>query len=189
MPGTSSVTLPMTAKSHFIGVWDTVASMGALWGRKYYRDNRLNPKVSSAYQALSIDERRLQFQPSIWDEDNIPEGQTIEQVWFAGRHVDVGGQDVLSRGLSDIPLLWMLEKAEGACLCLLPGWRDELQPDPCGPQKGSWSTSLWSFCLRKVRPIPVNAKIHDSVVQRLADSRCNYQPANLPRAFRGVQNS
>ena len=83
-----------TPKIHLIGVWDTVASMGFLL-RKYYRNRKLNPEVTHAYQALSVDERRLQFQPSIWDDSGIlPKDQTIEQVWFPGRHVDVGGQEV-----------------------------------------------------------------------------------------------
>ena len=163
----------------FIGVWDTVASMGFLWRRRYYRNNILNPGVSFAFQALSIDERRWQFQPSIWNEDGIPEGQTIEQVWFAGRHADVGGQDVPGRGVSDIPLQWMLEKAGSANLLLLDDWQKDLNPDPCAQFKKSWVTSLWGIVFRKARDLPADARIHESVFERLENTGCGYNPGNL----------
>ena len=166
-------------KVHLIGVWDTVASMGFLW-RKYYRNRRLNPEVTHAYQALSVDERRLQFQPSIWDvSGGLPEEQSIEQVWFSGRHVDVGGQEVPGRGISDITLLWMMEKAIAAKLVPLPDWRAGLTPDPRGPLKRSWTTSLWGRVLGKQRVILADASVHQSVLDRIGDPSCDYRPANL----------
>ena len=68
-------------KPHFIGVWDTVASIGWV-RRKQFSNNRLNPDVAHACQALGLDERRHHFRVSVWDETDLPEGQTIEQVWF-----------------------------------------------------------------------------------------------------------
>ena len=85
-------------KPHFIGVWDTVASVGWV-GRKQFSNNELNHDVRYGYQAISIDERRYHFRVSEWDESNISEGQTIEQVWFPGCHGDIGGQGV---DMSDI---------------------------------------------------------------------------------------
>ena len=74
---------------HFIGVWDTVGSMGWFWGRKFF-DATLHEDVRYAYQAVSIDEQRRKFPPSLWHE---PVGQErIEQVWFAGVHSDVGAK-------------------------------------------------------------------------------------------------
>ena len=103
--------------------------------RRRFSDNRLNPDVANACQALAIDEKRWHFQPSVWEEDNLPSGQTIEQVWFPGCHADVGGQDLEFRGISNIPLMWMLEKAEASGLCLKRSWRDGLSQDYRGPIK------------------------------------------------------
>ena len=46
----------------------------------------------------------------LWGESEVVEGQTIEWVWFAGVHSDIGGW-YEERGLSNIALHWVLEKA------------------------------------------------------------------------------
>jgi uncharacterized protein (DUF2235 family) len=112
---------------HFIGVWDTVGALGIpadlpgwewvskhvdgweqLWG---FHDTRLSSHVHFAYQALAIDEQREPFQPTLWYQDDAPAGQTLEQVWFAGVHTEVGGGS-RDASLSDIALLWMIQKAQ-----------------------------------------------------------------------------
>jgi hypothetical protein len=45
--------------------------------------------------------------------------QTLEQVWFTGAHCDVGG-GYRNPGLSEIPLLWMAEKARNCGLAFKP---------------------------------------------------------------------
>ena len=168
-------------KPHFVGVWDTVAMVGLLPPfRRRFSNNRLNPDVAHACQALSIDEKRWHFQPSVWEENNLPGDQTIEQVWFAGCHADVGGQDLESRGISDFPLVWMLEKARAEGLSLKDNWRDGLKPDHRGPIKWSWK---WFWLLTLHRPeqrtIPKSANIHPSARKRQADPSCGYNPTNL----------
>ena len=65
-------------KPHFIGLWDTVASIG--WGRrKQISNNRLNHDVTYRYQALALDESSYHFRVSQWDETDVPVGQTIER--------------------------------------------------------------------------------------------------------------
>ena len=107
---------------HFIGVWDTVGSLGiplrglrGLTRRRYrFHDTELSGSVAHAYHALAIDERRAPFEPMLWSSE--PKGkQVLEQVWFAGVHSDVGG-GYQERGNSDVSLGWMLEKAEAAGL-------------------------------------------------------------------------
>ena len=69
---------------YFIGVWDTVGSMGWFWGRKCF-DATLHEDVRHAYQAVSINEQRRKFPPSLWHE---PGGQErIEQVWCCRNQV------------------------------------------------------------------------------------------------------
>jgi hypothetical protein len=67
---------------------------------------------------------RDEFVPALWT-GQAPPGVTIEQVWFAGAHSDVGG-GYLARRLADIPLVWMARKAEQEGLSL--DW--SCLPDP-----------------------------------------------------------
>ena len=46
---------------------------------------------------------------TLWDPVEEP-SQRLEQVWFAGAHANVGG-GYADNQLSDIPLLWMLDRA------------------------------------------------------------------------------
>lgn len=115
------------AQIFFMGVWDTVGSLGIpygplrSWNEKTYEfhDTDLSEVVAHAYHALAIDERRRPFQPTLWTR---PKGrgawkgakkQVLEQVWFAGCHSNVGG-GYKDCGLSDISFLWMAAKAASA---------------------------------------------------------------------------
>ena len=83
-------------KPHFIGVWDTVESVGIIPGfRRKFADTRLNGDVRVGRHAIALDERRSQYRPNLWTEP-AGEGQSIVQVWFPGAHADVGG--VVSAG-------------------------------------------------------------------------------------------
>jgi uncharacterized protein (DUF2235 family) len=114
---------------HFIGVWDTVGSLGipidgsgfgrlvnGLWG---FHDTELSSRVRYAYQALAIDEQRGPFRPTAWTLGSEPADQTLEQVWFSGVHCDVGG-GYRDPALSEIALLWMADRASDAGLALDP---------------------------------------------------------------------
>ena len=61
------------------------------------------------YQALAIHELRAPFRPVFWTEKHS--GQTVEQVWFAGAHANVGG-GYTQVGLSSYALDWMAFKAQ-----------------------------------------------------------------------------
>ncbi|HEU5047126.1 MAG TPA: DUF2235 domain-containing protein [Rickettsiales bacterium] len=101
-----------------IGVWDTVGSLGIPgdifegFDTKIYGflDTTLHPNVDAAYQALSVDERRKEFPPTLWNGPTRP-GQKLRQTWFAGVHCDVGG-GYADCGLSEIPLAWMMHRAK-----------------------------------------------------------------------------
>jgi uncharacterized protein (DUF2235 family) len=120
----------------FIGVWDTVGALGiptlrfrlpGISKRWTFHDTTLSSYVDNAYHAVSIDERRKAFVPTLWVKDvkdgkvvEPPAGQTVAQVWFAGVHSDVGG-GYPDPELSEIPLLWMAERARECGLVLKPG--------------------------------------------------------------------
>jgi hypothetical protein len=112
----------------FVGVWDTVGALGIpidglripfierYWG---FHDTQLSRYVRSAYQALAIDEQRGPFTPTLWRQHEAAEEQTLEQVWFAGVHCDVGG-GYDDPALAEIPLLWMVERATDCGLTFEP---------------------------------------------------------------------
>ncbi|WP_340106058.1 DUF2235 domain-containing protein [Rhodohalobacter sp. 8-1] len=107
---------------HFIGVWDTVGSLGIplsglrnLTKRKHqFHDTELSGSVKNACHALAIDELRSPFKPTLW-QYKPKEGQSMEQMWFSGVHSNVGG-GYPDRSLADISLDWMIHKAEDAGL-------------------------------------------------------------------------
>src|SRR4051794_29481159 len=114
----------------FIGVWDTVGALGIpfdgvrlvnLLNRRWqFHDASLSAIVDSAFQALAIDEKRGPFRPSLWTQESASRtGPRVEQVWFPGVHCDVGG-GYPDHGVSDIPLLWMVDRAQRCGLAFDP---------------------------------------------------------------------
>ena len=95
---------------HFVGVWDTVSSVGWVWDPLRLPYTAQNPTMLNGRHAVSIDERRCYFRNNMWGAA-LP-GQNIKQVWFAGVHADVGGSYCTAySGLSQITLEWMLCEA------------------------------------------------------------------------------
>lgn len=101
-----------------LGVFDTVGALGvpgAVRRKHQFHDVNLSPIVGTARQALALDERRLKFEPCLWeaaDEVRLADesAHRVEQVWFSGVHSDVGG-GYERCGLSDTTLLWMVTEA------------------------------------------------------------------------------
>lgn len=168
-----------------VGVWDTVGSLGIpslvgqvdpiLYG---FLDTGLSPSVKSAYQAISIDERRRAFPPTLWDSNALP-GQTLEQVWFAGCHSGVGG-GCPNAGLSDITLKWMIDKclAHGLEIDPLVGKTYEeldIAAHALDDLQESWNV-LWG--IPQNRNVPPNAFVASSVASRL-QHLASYSPSNL----------
>ena len=174
-------------KPYFIGVWDTVASLGQIYGKRFF-DAKLHGQIAFGYHAVSIDERRKKFPVNLWDETKKRPTQTIEQVWFAGVHSDVGGW-YPERGLSDSALKWMLLKADAAGIRLRDGWdsKERINPDPTDKDSQHESREGFYRLWRKVqRTIPEDALIHHSVFERI-NAGIGYNPSNLPKAYSIVQ--
>jgi uncharacterized protein (DUF2235 family) len=100
----------------FLGIWDTVKSVGYIWPRSLPHTRR-NPIVKTVRHALAIGESRSFFVPTTWgglDADTLPplEGQDVQEVWFAGSHSDVGGgYDERESDSARISLRWMVDEA------------------------------------------------------------------------------
>jgi uncharacterized protein (DUF2235 family) len=185
-----------------VGVWDTVGSLGipALFGGvdpiKYgFLDTNLHPSIQNAYQALALDEHRREFPPTLWSLPKTPvPGQTVEQVWFAGVHSDVGGgYPSTVPALSDITLYWMMSKAEKLGLSFDPATLEkyrklaadaaEAKAAALGMLHHSWNL-FWGIPRR--REVPDGAEISNSVAMRAA-ADASYRPKDL--AFDGNQLS
>jgi uncharacterized protein (DUF2235 family) len=116
----------------FLGVWDTVKSVGYLWPRNLPH-TRHNPIVETVRHALALGERRSFYAPTTWGgldgdtrpaiympahlEDEAPaiRRQDVQEVWFPGDHSDVGGSH-RETALADVSLHWMVNEAYEAGL-------------------------------------------------------------------------
>lgn len=159
-----------------IGVWDTVKALGlrlpGLWllarDRHAFHNHHLGQAVRHGYQALALDETRVAFEPVLWDSLPGWEG-TLEQVWFRGAHGDIGGQlggFAAARPLANLPLVWMLERAEALGLTLPKGWRDRFPTDARAPMVGSTRSFGKAFLWRRLRRVgqDPSERLHPSVI-------------------------
>ncbi|KAI5116599.1 hypothetical protein M0805_006777 [Coniferiporia weirii] len=121
-------------KIDFVGVWDTVASIGLFPTTLPFTNS--NTSIKTFRHALSLDERRVKFKPYMHYEDrgDTNEGSSksfmdgncrhlqqyrinhvtdVLEVWFAGCHCDVGGGSVPNDTpdrLARISLQWMIRE-------------------------------------------------------------------------------
>jgi len=120
-----------------IGVWDTVGALGlpvpSLQAinpfKSKFHNTQMASNVKHGFHALSIDDERKTFHPTLWNERLKNTDQTIEQVWFRGVHTDVGG-GYRQRGLSDVTLRWMLDRVLPLGLKLYENHGIVLEPNP-----------------------------------------------------------
>ncbi len=187
------------ARITFVGVWDTVGALGIPVGipwlpvsvlhtvnkRWGFHDVTCSGSVDNAYHAIAIDERRPQFAPTLWEQQPEARHQTMEQVWFAGVHTNVGG-GYEDSGLSDVAFLWIKEKAERCGLAFDQGYIERtIRPNPHGELRDS-KTGLYKPFRDAVRPIGqgrnTNEAVHRSAVERMAHiQNPAYAPTNLAR--------
>jgi uncharacterized protein (DUF2235 family) len=183
------------ARIHFVGVWDTVDSVGGPFHisdlintfvhRFKFPDQKLSDKVDWAVQALSIDDARAAFEPQLWEENSH-----LEQVWFSGVHSNVGG-GYPKQGMSLVTLDWMMQKASERNLRILAEDRQRYR------EHGSVDDKLYDsraglgvFYRWKPRNIlklcqeqkaGLRPKVHLSVFERIAHGTDGYAPGTLPQ--------
>lgn len=170
-----------------IGVWDTVKSLGinapVLWrlsvARHAFHSHMLGRHVKHGFHALARDETRVVYRPVLWGSDPSHPAK-LEQVWFRGAHGDVGGQlggRHYARPLSNIPLVWMLERAEEVGLPLPDAWHKRFEQDAAAPSIGTWAGWGAMFVTRRKRVVGNDAseRLHDSIAGPRAN-RDLFQP-------------
>ena len=200
---------PARVEIEFLGIWDTVGSLGGpstilgpialIWNRKHqFHDTILSRTVKAARHALALDERRVFYRPALWDNleqtragEGLNKGdrsaaRPYQQVWFVGTHSIVGGS-ARTRALTALSLAWMAEGARGAGLVLrdTPPLLDH-PPDPLAESEEVLGAPLvyrLAGALLEWRKGPGHAiDLHVSAAERVA-ARPDYRPLSL-RALR-----
>ncbi|KAG8215129.1 hypothetical protein J3R82DRAFT_8591 [Butyriboletus roseoflavus] len=109
---------------HFVGVWDTVSSVGLSRSRMLPWTTTSCGHICYFRHALALDERRVNFLPEYvyGGRSSHKDDGRIKEVWFGGSHSDVGGGNRYNERLQsgDIPLLWMRSQAITAGLEMMP---------------------------------------------------------------------
>lgn len=103
----------VVCRPYFVGVWDTVNSVGWIENPLRLPYSANNPSIDIGRHAISIDERRAFFRENLWHKKANGGPKDVLQVWFPGSHGDVGGgypED--DSGLSKVALEWMLREAQ-----------------------------------------------------------------------------
>jgi uncharacterized protein (DUF2235 family) len=168
------------APIEMVGVFDTVKSLGIKWpllwllfkDKTGFHNHQLGRSIRHGFHALALNETRNAFAPVLWECPPGWEGN-VEQVWFRGAHGDVGGQigdEVTARPLANIPLVWMLERAEAVGVALPEGWRARFPCDANAPMVGTMRSWGKYFLIRRKRRVLRDAseQLHPTVPQRRA---------------------
>lgn len=153
VPGYATGRAPLLTVA-YLGLWDTVGALGVpsryklldFLNRKHrFHDDRLTSMVRSARHAVAIDETRLDFAATLWndvdamntrsgvdpDDDDAP----FQEKWFPGVHGSLGGGGEIV-GLSHQTLDWIWDGARNAGLVLDTSSTSrihDLRPDTSAP--------------------------------------------------------
>jgi uncharacterized protein (DUF2235 family) len=175
----------------FVGVWDTVIRYGPVLApvrkalelaqRMHFGlfDQKIPYRVRHFCHALALDERRGAFWP--WRAINCGEvgaQQQVEELWFAGRHSDVGGGNA-DTGLSEIALQWMIERAQdfGLVFHKAPFVSENCDLAVVNPSQ----IGIWRLLRSRRRLVEDSDRLHASVIRRMRAGL--YQPAaRLPKS-------
>ena len=160
----------------FVGVWDTVGALGIpvpFWGtlgeREFlFHDTEPSKIVRHARHAVSIDEIREDFEPTLW---SAKPGLDLEQVWFAGAHSDIGGGHK-ETGLSHIASQWMLKEAQACGLIFESHLVDSIRPRPRARQHDE---RKGIYLARKKYIREITGPVHASVKKRWDANTQNYR--------------
>jgi uncharacterized protein (DUF2235 family) len=186
-----------------IGVWDTVGALGIPGPLGFltkkgngFHDVALSSRVKFAFHAIAVDEKRVFFRPTLWEQSPQATGQIMEQAWFPGVHADIGG-GYNQKALADNTLAWMISRARLAGLEFDQAYLDEIcTPDPRGPLHESRNGiyRLIPAIQRAIgeevperealyRPPGKTQQSLDSATQRRYDEDESYRPPGLLKYF------
>lgn len=182
-----------------VAVWETVGALGIPdFNNQHvgvdvfqFADTALSPNVKNGRQAISIDEQRADFTPTLWNAD-----PRITQVLFPGAHADVGGGYTTSNnesGLSDCALCWMTRELEGLGVRFTVPTIVEA-PNPAGTAHRPWLEPAWRALPRAARTLPTGLGLSQAVPDRInagpvvpdpSASPVPYLPTNIAAYLNG----
>ena len=207
--------IPNDRDIEFVGVWDTIDAIGvpfdelrtviyklAAFSRRAHRAE-LNPSIKNAYHAMSIDDERQTFRPMVWNEEHF--GGTVEQVWFAGVHTNVGG-GYPKDSLAYLPLDWIMKYANECGLKFDSAkWKPLSKTTASSGQGGEYqaladrngriydsrggAAVYYRFKPRMIGdlcPEDQTPNIHESALLRIQSGYTGYAPAAVPADFNSV---
>lgn len=191
--------------TRFVGVWDTVSSVGWVWNPVRFPYTARNPSIDIVRHAISIDERRWFYrQNQMFQTGN----QRFDEQWFPGVHSDVGGgYPEQEGGLWRGPFEWILQGAQQAGLQVDPQrlarvlpqttasqtpWKDEphesltlgwwpLEFFPKFAATRGAPLGLPRFGLGRYRFIPAGASINKFTLMKIQHT--TYAPPCFSRSF------
>jgi len=185
---------PHVHQVRFLGVWDTVKTIGwlnlkAQFEQARWPSTRRILNVEIARHAMALDEKRRPYPVYRFDKDVVAasEGRYVEQ-WFAGVHSDVGGQYDDHR-LSDIAFGWMVDEAVAAGLEVDAKAFKRLAGFPLGEAapadrlEGTVHTNgkVWGLLGGwKPRQVLPGDLVHPSVTAKIASSSYRPQARDFP---------
>ncbi len=179
----------LSAPLRAVGVWDTVGALGIpAFAADHERldlfrfaDTRLSPSVTRAFHAVSVDEARQDFAPTLWDAD-----PRVVQALFPGAHGDVGGgyPAGAESGLSDGAFVWMAERLAGEGLRLAAPPATVTAPSAVGIAHQPWAHFPWTHLPTGARAFPHGLRLHHSVLDRMAAGPVAPDPGQTPEPYR-----
>ena len=133
---------------HFLGLWETVSSVGWLYDPIKFPYTARNPGIDVIRHAISVDERRWFFRQNRMYRAGA---QDLKEFWFPGVHSDVGGGYSKAKSeLWRISLEWILDEAKAAGLLIDQNRRLSVLPPRPADSRPLWTdpqheslTGLW----------------------------------------------
>jgi uncharacterized protein (DUF2235 family) len=202
-------------KPWFVGIWDTVSSVGWIANPLKLPFTASNPDIQIGRHAVAIDEHRAFFRSNLWHPTAAQAGpKDMKQVWFPGVHCDVGGgYPEAESGLSKIALEWMIEESRASGLlfddekvALVLGKRGQgyVPPDPDAEMhdslKGAWRiaefipkrhwdeetrSESWRINNFHRRNLGIRPCVHDAAFERGGNYASTRLPADAVRLSSG----
>ncbi|QDT57135.1 hypothetical protein Pan44_52020 [Caulifigura coniformis] len=139
------------SRVHFMGVFDTVSSLGWIWDSRTLLNTDHNPAIDHIRHAMALDECRGNFRIDRFMPKKADQHLSMKEVWFPGVHSDIGGgYPEKESGLSKCALEWMLREAADLGAVVNPQRRSDVlggakgmcAPNPLGPIHQSL-TGFW----------------------------------------------
>lgn len=202
---------------HFVGLWDTVSSVGWVWNPKKYPFTSNNPSLHHVCHAIAIDERRWFFR-----QNQFRRGQQVQDLqerWFPGAHADVGGgYKEREGGLWRLAFEWIVDEAKNHGLLVDEARLAKVLSRTPTPehawQEPAHESLSWKWGIAELVPkfvyqgkgkrrrvrignwgyrnIPAGSMISEFVLRRIREDALNYSPPNMSgtflRAVRSLSN-